>query len=97
MKALKIPPTDDSPEINFDPKNERFTLSGKSTMINAEEFYQPVFKWIDENLAKLDQPIEVVVKLEYLNTSSSKVILDLLTIIENKEHCKVILETPRDE
>ena len=41
-------------------------------------FYQPILDWIDEYAKAPNAKTEVMFKLEYFNTASSKVLLDVL-------------------
>ena len=45
-------------------------------------FFAPVFKWIEEYSKQPNQTTEFVVKLNYFNTASSKIILDILIKLE---------------
>ena len=73
-----------SPEINFDPDLAVLEISGESYPENALEFYKPVFKWLREFLNVTNKKITVNYKLIYFNTSSSKAILDMLDLFEEK-------------
>jgi len=72
MTTLFIEGTEDTPEINFDGNTLQFTISGRSLPEDVTSFYQPVTSWLDV----------FHFKLEYFNTASSKVILDILMKIE---------------
>ncbi len=82
MAALRIDPTDDTPSVIFDKENNLFELSGKSMPEDVIEFYQPVLNWL--NAYKMDPADKTSFnfKLIYFNTASSKLILDLLLILE---------------
>lgn len=82
MKELKIAATDDSPEIHFDRASGTFSISGKSLPEDVVEFFRPVVDWLE---AYSKDPLEktpVDFKLIYFNTASSKLILDILMLLE---------------
>lgn len=82
MRELYIEARPDSPEIKLDKNNAVFQISGKSLPEDAASFYQSVIEWLE--LYKTD-PLETtvfIIKLEYFNTSSSKMILDIFNQLE---------------
>ena len=80
MEVLHIEGTKSTPEIRFDPQNNKFSITGQSYPENAFKVYEPAFVWMDAYLKTLEQ--EVVVELyfhmPYINTSSSKCIMMFL-------------------
>jgi hypothetical protein len=83
IEALLIPGTKDTPNINFDPSNGLFEVSGRSFPLNAKGFYAPVVAWLDEYSANPLPKTIFSFKLEYFNTPSSKSITDILKILKN--------------
>ena len=82
MEALRKDPTDDSPFVLFDGDNGKFEISGKSLPEDVILFYQPVLDWLEEyKSSPLDKTI-FDFKLIYFNTASSKLLLDILLILE---------------
>ncbi|HPT12052.1 MAG TPA: DUF1987 domain-containing protein, partial [Bacteroidales bacterium] len=62
--------------------NKVFEISGRSLPEDVVVFYQPVIQWLDD-LEKSPIPnLELAIKLEYFNTASSKLILDILLKLE---------------
>ncbi|MBN2521400.1 MAG: DUF1987 domain-containing protein [Bacteroidales bacterium] len=91
MKPLFIEPTEFTPLIKFDPEIMEFEIGGFSRPENVSGFYNPVLEYLDEfEKNVLDSPsfkrntaLEVIFKLKYFNSASSKFILDIInTIIE---------------
>jgi hypothetical protein len=82
MTTLFIEGTEDTPEINFDGNTLQFTISGRSLPEDVTSFYQPVTSWLDVFELNENQKGCFHFKLEYFNTASSKVILDILMKIE---------------
>jgi hypothetical protein len=82
MDILKIEGTEDSPQIILDKETGILEISGRSLPEDVNTFYEPVVSWI-EDYAK--DPTDMTVfnfKLNYFNTASSKIILDILTQFE---------------
>ncbi len=82
MEALKLAPSDDCPSVLLDKDNSTFKISGKSLPEDVIKFYQPLIDWLEEYKTS---PLEKTIfdfKLMYFNTASSKLILDILLILE---------------
>lgn len=82
MEALRIEHTDDSPEVILDQEGNRFEISGKSLPEDVVDFYQPVLNWLGEYRKNPNPKTQFDVRLIYFNTASSKLLLDILMILE---------------
>lgn len=82
MEALQITQTDDSPMIILDRNESRFEISGKSLPEDVVDFYQPVLDWLRQYQKDPLPKTEFTFRLIYFNTASSKLILDLLMVLE---------------
>ena len=87
MESLIIGATEDSPEINFDLKSNKFIISGKSRPENTGKFYAPVLSWFDNFDKMLSESgkavqVEFVFKLEYFNSISAKYIADIIMLLK---------------
>jgi hypothetical protein len=82
MKHLFIEKTQQTPEINLQ-TNGDFLLKGISTPNNVQRFYQPVFDWLNEFKAKAPKKIKLTMEMEYLNTSSSRIFVELLVLVNS--------------
>ncbi len=83
MDNLYIGPTKYTPEINFDATKDKLWIKGESYPENITEFYGPVFFWLEKYLAKSPaNRITVNIDLVYFNSSSSKILLDFLDMME---------------
>ena len=89
MDVVNIEGTEDTPKVVFDKGANVFEISGRSLPEDAAEFYQPLLDWLDAYAADANPSTDFVVKLEYFNTASSKLILDVLTKLEDIENVKV--------
>lgn len=86
---LSIRRTADTPEIEFNSNTGELLIAGKSLPENAAIFYNPVLEWMTEYSKKANSSTNFLVKLEYFNTASSKLLLDLLIILEDIENATI--------
>ena len=89
MEILNIEATEDTPKIFFDKQNGVFEISGRSLPEDSAEFYTPVLDWIERYTANPNASTIFSFKLEYFNTASSKLILDILSALEDIKGTKV--------
>ncbi|MDW7690321.1 DUF1987 domain-containing protein [Flammeovirgaceae bacterium SG7u.111] len=82
MELLNLEGTEDTPSVLLDKGNEIFELSGRSLPEDAAEFYQPILDWLSKYSLEPNPKTQFVFKLEYFNTASSKLILDVLSQLE---------------
>ena len=90
MEIINLEGTEDTPKIILDKQNGIFEISGRSLPEDSAEFYQPVLTWISEYADNPNDKTEFVFKLEYFNTASSKLILDVLSALEDIDNVQVI-------
>jgi hypothetical protein len=77
MEDLIIANTKKTPEITF-LKNGNLSIKGISTPENVSEFYQPVFSWLETFQLIKPASLEILFDFDYLNTSTTSIILKLL-------------------
>lgn len=82
MEKLVRLGSENTPKINFDPESGMFEISGKSIPEDSLGFYQPILEWLKEYVQNPAHKTTFAFKLEYFNTSSSKLLLDLFYILE---------------
>jgi len=82
MNSLTIQKTESTPEIKFLRKGE-LEINGRSLPEDVHKFYDPLIDWV-KNLDV--EKVKVDLKLEYLNTSSTKKLLNLLTALDNNKN-----------
>lgn len=82
MEIIKLEGTEDTPKILLDKANGIFEISGRSLPEDTAEFYKPVLDWLERYSASPNPETSFVFKLEYFNTASSKLILDILSKLE---------------
>jgi hypothetical protein len=89
MKALVIEGTDETARIVLDKKNATFEITGRSLPEDSAEFFDPVLQWVKEYRKDPNPETNVVFRLDYFNTASSKFIQDILAQLEGLEGAKV--------
>ena len=82
MRKLIVNRTSNSPEVYFDPDNNRFEISGESRPPNVPAFYDEIIGWLNDFSFYLSgsperkDPIEFNLDFDYFNSSSAKYLLD---------------------
>jgi hypothetical protein len=84
MEDLMIKSTKYTPEIKTDSQKGELKFFGSSYPENANEFYQPVYSWVENYFEKGHSNLEVNFYIYYFNTSTSKCFMNLLEILEAK-------------
>ena len=83
MKELVLEKTVKTPYVNCDPKSGVIKINGRSIPENPEEFYDQIFVWLKEYFTQPLPETNVHVQLEYINSGSSKFILELFYIVQD--------------
>jgi len=83
MKAIKKIGTDDTPSVILDKENQELMISGRSLPEDVVSFYDPILVWLDEYAEDPNEKTVFDFKLEYFNTASSKLLLDVLLKLED--------------
>jgi hypothetical protein len=78
LNDLNIKGTEDTPGIVYDREKNVFELTGRSLPEDVVSFYKPVIEWLAELEKNPIANLEFSFKLDYFNTASSKLILDIL-------------------
>ena len=78
VPSLDIAATQRSPEIKLDPGTGVFSIKGTSMPENVNHFYAPVLKALDQYIQQPAGKTQVIFSLEYINSSSSQLLLALL-------------------
>ncbi len=82
MEDIYLKKTFNSPEVEFIASKGELNIEGRSIPEDPGEFYEKLLDWLNDYF--LDPKDETVmnVKLEYINSGSSKYMLELLRIIK---------------
>lgn len=80
MQSLIIEPTNYTPQVTFETSGN-MSIRGRSLMLDAIQFYNPLIDWA----SRLNTPkVSLSIELDYLNTSSSKKLHELLKILDGE-------------
>jgi hypothetical protein len=83
MKIIKLNNTITTPKVHLDAEKNIFEINGASIPENANHFYDPILDWFEEYGKNPNKKTVVNLNYKYFNTSSSKLILDLLLTLKN--------------
>jgi hypothetical protein len=90
MQPLNVAATEQTPKVTLNKSTGVFEISGRSLPENAPLFYKPILGWLHEYATSPNATTTFSFKLEYINTSSSKIVLELLGILQRVDGAKVI-------
>jgi len=82
MDALIQKKTKTNPYICLDPANKRYEISGQSFPEDPQEAFAPIFKWLDDNLPKLNHKMEMNLQADYFNSASNRLLLKMFRLFE---------------
>lgn len=77
-ESLYIDSSDSTPGVRLNKQEGKLEFTGKSLPENVKEFYSPILDWIKKYLDEPNELTKVIFNFEYFNTSSSKVIMDII-------------------
>lgn len=80
--TLDLKGTKSTPAVFYDPARGILGILGESYPENSFAFYAPLFAWVRDVLPELPA-LRVHVNVSYMNSSSTKCILDLLDALED--------------
>jgi hypothetical protein len=89
METLITELTPFTPSIEFDAKTGVFSMKGKSVSENTAKFFQPVFEWLEKYSQHPSPHTKLTIQLDYFNTASAKVLMDLFKKLEKIEKSEV--------
>lgn len=91
MEDMVIAGTNKTPTINFSAQTGTLEILGTSIPENPMAFYQPIIDWVDQYSASAKNTI-VNIDLEYFNTSSSKILLNIFKALTKVKQSGAALE-----
>jgi len=83
MEVLSIEGTKITPTVLFDKSKGIISLSGLSRPEDGVKFYQPLMDWMKRYVEEPNPSTVFTLKLEYFNTSSSKMVFSLISLLKN--------------
>ncbi|MGE0079653.1 MAG: DUF1987 domain-containing protein [Bacteroidales bacterium] len=82
MEPLLYAATEETPGINFDKQNNKFMVFGRSFPEESKKFFYPILLWLEEYVKIPNDTTIFEFRLDYYNSSTSTVILEMLYILE---------------
>jgi len=82
MEKQVISATPETPEIILDYENGFMSIKGRSFSEKTVEFYEPIFDWVTAYFKSPQTQTVIELEIEFLNSSSNKLINDLLKKIK---------------
>ena len=83
METLEIESTERTPGIIFDYDHHYFEINGEAYPENSDEFFRPIMESLQEYSGLgSSETITFVFKLIYFNSSSARVFMKLLELLD---------------
>ncbi|HER09327.1 MAG TPA: DUF1987 domain-containing protein [Bacteroides sp.] len=82
MEDLYMKKTFNSPEVEFTADSGELSVEGRSIPEDPGEFFERLISWINEYFLAPAEKTNLSIKLEYINSGSSKYMLELLRIMK---------------
>lgn len=83
MTVIQIESTDTTPKVVLDREGSYFHISGVSMPNDPIKFYDPIISWMKEYKTDPKEGAQFQIQLEYFNTASSKIILNIMKMIKD--------------
>ncbi|MBU0489129.1 MAG: DUF1987 domain-containing protein [Bacteroidetes bacterium] len=80
---IHIEGTDDTPNIRLDSRHNTFEISGTSNRADIGSFSNLILGWLDHYASNPNPSTQFTFRLDYFNSASSKMLLDILSRLEN--------------
>jgi len=82
LDNIEIKAGEDTPYVMFNASEGYCMISGKSFPPDVSKFFNPLVEWLEELKYKNLKALSFNFKLDYYNTASSKLMLDMLYKLE---------------
>jgi hypothetical protein len=90
MERYFVEATKMTPQIELDPDKKVYSLTGNSRPENPMQFYKQMFDWLNSYFESATEKMTFEVRMDYFNTSTSKILLDLFELFEKYAESKDI-------
>lgn len=84
MLDLHIEKSTNTPKIDFIFDEGLLRIEGRAIPENPNDFFTPVFNWVEEYFKQPKDLTTIVIKLEYINSGSSKSLLEFFRYIKEQ-------------
>ena len=80
---IRLAGTTSTPSVEYFGDESTLRIVGESYPENSFQFYAPLFSWLKANLPLMDQFL-LEINIPYMNSSSTKCILDILDMLADR-------------
>lgn len=86
MDVIRIKATKKTPEVVFDEAEMKFSMTGRCIPSNAATFFEPIIVLIKSINVQENSKLTCELKLEYINSSSSKWLIGVIKDLNVKHN-----------
>ena len=83
LDIFEIKAKEDAPYVFMDAEEGFIEIKGKSFPPDVAKFYEPLLNWLEAYKKVGKKNIDINLMMDYFNTSSSKMLLDILYKLED--------------
>ena len=69
------------PTVDFNAVTGILNIKAESYHHYTQEFFEPIFDWLKRYLSEEGRKIELNLRIKYLNTNSSKIVLEIMNLL----------------
>ena len=80
--VYEVKGTPETPAIRLNAARGRLEIEGSSMPENSQAFYAPVLAWLQGYIAHPASRTSLIFSMKYYNTSTSKILLQVLSLME---------------
>ena len=74
MEVYKLEKTAHSPDVILDPEQKLIRFEGNLVVADAVTYFKPIIGWVNAYFAEGNKALRIELRLDYFNTSASKMI-----------------------
>ncbi|MBC7864119.1 MAG: DUF1987 family protein [Bacteroidia bacterium] len=89
---LKIPESQNSPEVILDTDKNKLTIAGNSYLVDPGRYYQLLFNWGEEYKCPNNKVFHIEIKLGYYSTSSIQMLNYFLKNLNSRNAGKIFIK-----
>lgn len=82
VERVEISSTRSTPQVTLDPHKGEISLIGDSYPEDANKFFAPIHSWTKDFLVGSSVKLQLHIDLNYINSSSTKCLLNLFDLLE---------------
>ena len=83
QKNLSLAPTQSTPAVTAEWDTGVLVMTGESYPENTYEIFDNIIGWVEEFLHSGSRPLKIELRLNYLNTSSIRAMIDIFDRLQN--------------